>query len=725
VLSVAIAVAVTLGCALVQSPSAEAVSASAKTKFIASMVTAAQNTQRKFGVPASVSMAQAIVASDWGTSSAVDKAKNYFDTPCSGSMTAAQFAKLAEAQVGKPYVLGAEAAITNPNPPKFDCSELVQWLYGRSGNTITDLAAAQYNVTKKVASGDSPKVGDLVFLRNNPARSNGIGHVAVLTKKRSDGDWEIIEARGRAYGVVKTTLSYWKQRSYYAGLRRYASFVLVNGDSVTASAAGDYKTKCLKIGSTTYSAFSSMTNSFYANAAAITEDSAYKDARAVLSSVPKLVNALAKVVKPKSADDYADTLNKLIDTYHLTDYDIVPIGIVLVSGNTGSKVTALQHLLKAAGQSVTVTGKYDAKTVAAVKKFQKAKKLESDGEAGQYTLTALFSKLTSGTSGASAQALNALLDGLGYATTAGNDFGSATLAAVKSFQTTAGRGATGTVDPNTWAALFMALDSQAPKISGTTRVGQTLNATVDKWGPGTVALDYRWQRNGAAISGADGDSYTLKAEDAGKTLTVVVTGTKAGYTVTSRSSAATKEIESNTLGTAPVPTVKGTARVGQKLTATAGTWKPAPVTLAYQWLRDGTAIAGATKSTYTVQAADVDAKLSVTVTGTKAGYESASKTSAETDKVAKGTLTGKKPLIHGTRNVGVTLTLEVGTWSPSGVKLSYQWYRGDTAIKGATKTKYKLTKSDKGKQLTVVVKGTKDGYETLELRSAKTRKVTS
>jgi peptidoglycan hydrolase-like protein with peptidoglycan-binding domain len=724
VLSVAIAVAVTLGCALVQSPSAEAVSASAKTKFIASMVTAAQKTQRKFGVPASVTMAQAIAASDWGTSSVVAKAKNYFDTPCNASMTAAQFAKLAEAQVGKPYVLGAEAAITNPDPPKFDCSELVQWLYGRSGNSITDLAASQYNVTKKVASGTSPKVGDLVFLRNNPARSNGIGHVAVLTKKRSDGEWEIVEARGRAYGVVKTTLSYWKQRSYYAGLRRYSSFVLVDGDSVTASAAGDYKTKCVTIGSTKYSGFSSMTNSFYANAAAITEDSAYEGARAVLSSVPKLVKAIAKVVKPKDADAYADTLTTLIDTYNLTDYDIVPIGIVLDSGDTGAKVTALQYLLKAAGQSISITGNYDAKTVSVVKKFQKSKKLESDGEAGQYTLTALFATLKSGASGAQVSALNALLDGLGYPVTTGDSFGTATLAAVKSFQTTAGRSATGTADANTWAALFMALDSKTPTISGTTRVGQTLTASVAKWGPGTVALAYQWYRSGTAVSGANQTTYTLQAADAGKAITVVVTGTRTGYTVTSRSSAATKAVESNALSTAPVPTIKGTARVGQELTATAGTWKPAPVTLAYQWLRDGTAIAGATKSTYTVQAADVDARLTVAVTGTKAGYEATTKTSTETEKVAKGALSAKKPVIRGTRNVGVTLKALAGTWSPSGVKLTYQWYRGDAEIKGATKTSYKLTKSDKGKKLTVVVTGAKDGYETLALRSAATRKVT-
>lgn len=141
-------------------------------------------------------------------------------------LTAVGFAHLADDQVGKPYVLGAEASASDPNPPKFDCSELVEWLYARSGNKITDLAAAQYDVTKEVAG--SPKVGDLVFLRNNPARHNGIGHVAVLTSQLANGDWRIIEARGRAYGVVRSTLSYWKQRNHYAGLRRLPSFELAS-----------------------------------------------------------------------------------------------------------------------------------------------------------------------------------------------------------------------------------------------------------------------------------------------------------------------------------------------------------------------------------------------------------------------------------------------------------------------------------------------------------------
>lgn len=158
-------------------------------------------------------------------------------------MTAANFATLALAQVGKPYVLGAEASIGNANPARFDCSELVEWLFGRNATPIGDLAAAQYSRTK--AATGTPRVGDLVSLRNNPARSNGVGHVAVIVSGKGGvkhvgaGQYEaigepvIVEARGRAYGVVKTTLSYWKTRKYYTGLRRFPGFKLA-APAVTA-----------------------------------------------------------------------------------------------------------------------------------------------------------------------------------------------------------------------------------------------------------------------------------------------------------------------------------------------------------------------------------------------------------------------------------------------------------------------------------------------------------
>jgi hypothetical protein len=53
------------------------------------------------------------------------------------------------------------------------------------------------------------------------------------------------------------------------------------------------------------------------------------------------------------------------------------------------------------------------------------------------------------------------------------------------------------------------------------------------------------------------------------------------------------------------PVASGTAAVGQTLSCASGSWTGlAPLTYAHQWLRDGSAIAGANGSTYVVQAAD-------------------------------------------------------------------------------------------------------------------------
>jgi hypothetical protein len=43
------------------------------------------------------------------------------------------FVRIALSQTGKPYVYGAEAAKTDPNPRAFDCSELVEWAAARAG----------------------------------------------------------------------------------------------------------------------------------------------------------------------------------------------------------------------------------------------------------------------------------------------------------------------------------------------------------------------------------------------------------------------------------------------------------------------------------------------------------------------------------------------------------------------------------------------------------------
>ena len=84
------------------------------------------------------------------------------------------------------------------------------------------------------------------------------------------------------------------------------------------------------------------------------------------------------------------------------------------------------------------------------------------------------------------------------------------------------------------------------------------------------------------------------------------------------------------------PLVEGLAKVGTVLFAFAGSWSPTPDSYTHQWLRDGSAISGATASTYFLVSADLGHKISVRVTGHKTGYSDASATSAQTDAVVKG-----------------------------------------------------------------------------------------
>lgn len=80
-----------------------------------------------------------------------------------------------------------------------------------------------------------------------------------------------------------------------------------------------------------------------------------------------------------------------------------------------------------------------------------------------------------------------------------------------------------------------------------------------------------------------------------------------------------------------VPTVTGTAKVGETLTASPGTWQGSP-TFAYQWLADGAAISGATAATRVLAEGDEGKVLAVRVTATNAGGSTVA-TSAATAEI--------------------------------------------------------------------------------------------
>jgi hypothetical protein len=77
-----------------------------------------------------------------------------------------------------------------------------------------------------------------------------------------------------------------------------------------------------------------------------------------------------------------------------------------------------------------------------------------------------------------------------------------------------------------------------------------------------------------------------------------------------------------------VPAIAGTAKAGSALKCGVGSWSSSPISYLYQWSRDGTPIAGATNSTYTVHAIDEGTTLTCTIAAVDAAGAGVPVTSA-------------------------------------------------------------------------------------------------
>ncbi|MFB0835704.1 S8 family serine peptidase [Arthrobacter halodurans] len=261
------------------------------------------------------------------------------------------------------------------------------------------------------------------------------------------------------------------------------------------------------------------------------------------------------------------------------------------------------------------------------------------------------------------------------------------------------------------------LTAPVPKRAGTARTDSVLSISTDPWTAGTK-LTYQWYRGTAPISGATASTYRVKASDVGGFIWVRVTGTKAGYTTVVRDTPMAGTTGNATLPST-TPRISGTVKIGGTLTASAWT---SDVRKSYQWYRSGRAIYKATGSTYKVATADAGHGLSVRVRGSKAGYQDRTFMSMRTAAVPGLPLRATAPKVTGTLKVGNTVKASVGTWT-TGTKRTYQWYRSGKAVFKATGYSYRVTTLDAGHTLTVKVTGTKAGYATRSMTSAKTAKV--
>ncbi|WP_158507148.1 collagen binding domain-containing protein [Subtercola sp. Z020] len=76
--------------------------------------------------------------------------------------------------------------------------------------------------------------------------------------------------------------------------------------------------------------------------------------------------------------------------------------------------------------------------------------------------------------------------------------------------------------------------ANAVSILGQALVGNTLYATTGTWSPSPVTFTYQWSVGGKVVAGATSNSYQLAPADAGKRVTVSVTGSYPGATPATR-----------------------------------------------------------------------------------------------------------------------------------------------------------------------------------------------
>ncbi len=287
-----------------------------------------------------------------------------------------------------------------------------------------------------------------------------------------------------------------------------------------------------------------------------------------------------------------------------------------------------------------------------------------------------------------------------------------------------------------------------PSVNGSAVEGQTLSASTGTWSGSPTSFAYQWEDCNTAgeacsnIGGATSSNYKLVAGDVGHTLRVAVTATNPNGS-TKASSTATAPVTPLPPANTALPSVSGSTVEGQTLSASAGTWSGSPSSFAYRWQDcDGSGeacsnIAGATSSSYTLQATDVEHTLRVVVTASNAGG------STQASSAATATVTANSPppppaaptnivapSVSGATVEGETLTASNGTWTESPSSYTYQWQdcdplgEGCLDVSGATSSTYRLTAGDVGSTVRVLVTASNAGGST-QAGSAATTTVTS
>ena len=249
------------------------------------------------------------------------------------------------------------------------------------------------------------------------------------------------------------------------------------------------------------------------------------------------------------------------------------------------------------------------------------------------------------------------------------------------------------------AAVAPAITTQP--VNQVVTVGQT--ATFTLTATGTAPLSYQWQKNGANIAGATASSYTTAATaiaDSGSKFDVVV-GNSAG--------SITSNVVTLTVNPTPVAPAISTQPANQTVTAgqtaTFAVVATGAVPLSYQWNKNGTAISGATSSTYTTPAttsSDNRAQFIVVVSNS-AGSVTSTAATLTVNAAAVAPAITTQPV---SESVAAGQTAAFTVVATGTAPLAYQWQKNGASVAGATSSSYTTpatSPADSGSQFDVVV----------------------
>jgi hypothetical protein len=248
-----------------------------------------------------------------------------------------------------------------------------------------------------------------------------------------------------------------------------------------------------------------------------------------------------------------------------------------------------------------------------------------------------------------------------------------------------------------------------PSVGGNPEVREQLTCHPGTWsGSPAPTFKYQWLRDKVAITSATASVYTVVEADETHSLSCKVTAENGqGSPVTVESSNALK-----VSGTPPenkvAPHIAGTVEVGEQLTCEKGTWTGTPTPgYTYLWLiKNGVAIAGATKATYIIPGEDRGSKLTCEVTGSN---EVSSETVASAAVVVPEHSGGggkpkntEAPRVVGMPTNGATVECNPGKWTGS-PEYTYQWRLNKGNISGEVEATFTVQEADEGGELSCLV----------------------